>query len=183
MASAFDSQNTPRPVITGMGIVTPLARNLEDLLSAIQQGQHVLGAPRHFDASVLPAATCADFRADDVDFKVSEDDRKWLDRGAWFLLSATQDAMRHAGLTPALLDPFRTGVSIGSQHIGIERLEQFFQANGAGKLDELDPRIAVFASPAMQPAPSAGWSARWVPNVPFAPLARPAAALSAWRSR
>ena len=105
-----------RVVVTGMGMVTPLGRDLEASWRALQEGRSGVGTISLFDARTFPtriAAEARDFRlADYID-----DAARWEDycRNTQFALAAARMAVDHSGLEDdAALDRTRFGVYLGS---------------------------------------------------------------------
>ncbi len=106
-----------RVVVTGMGMVTPLGRDLESTWSALLSGKSGVGPITLFDSRTFPtriAAEVHDFRLDDY----IDDAGRWTEhsRNSRFALAAASMAMKESGIfeaTPAL-DRRRFGVYLGS---------------------------------------------------------------------
>ncbi|MBX6313569.1 MAG: beta-ketoacyl-ACP synthase II [Isosphaeraceae bacterium] len=105
-----------RVVVTGMGMVTPLGRDLETTWKALREGRSGVGPITLFDATTFPtriAAEVKDFRLADY----FDDVRRWHEhsRNTLFALAAAQMAVEHSGLLEGkTLDPQRFGVYLGS---------------------------------------------------------------------
>jgi 3-oxoacyl-[acyl-carrier-protein] synthase II len=106
-----------RVVVTGMGMVTPVGRDLESTWSALLEGRSGVGPIGLFDARTFPtriAAEVRDFRLDDY----LSDTRRWAEhsRNTKFALAAGTMAMEDSGLAEAGpgLDRRRFGVYLGS---------------------------------------------------------------------
>jgi 3-oxoacyl-[acyl-carrier-protein] synthase II len=106
-----------RVVVTGMGMVTPVGRDLESTWSALLEGRSGVGPIGLFDARTFPtriAAEVRDFRLDDY----LSDTRRWAEhsRNTKFALAAGAMAMKDSGLAEAGpgLDRRRFGVYLGS---------------------------------------------------------------------
>ncbi len=106
-----------RVVVTGMGMVTPVGRDLESTWSALLEGRSGVGPIGLFDARTFPtriAAEVRDFRLDDY----LPDTRRWTEhsRNTKFALAAGTMAMKDSGLTEAGpdFDRRRFGVYLGS---------------------------------------------------------------------
>ncbi len=111
-----------RVVITGMGLVTPLACGVEATWSRLIEGRSGAGKIAQFDASHLACdiacevplgdGTDGTFNADD--WMAPKEARK-VDRFILFAMAAAQQAIEDADWTPeAESDRERTGVIIGS---------------------------------------------------------------------
>src|SRR5579864_266383 len=105
-----------RVVVTGMGMVTPLGRDLESTWDALQEGKSGVGPISLFDASTFPtriAAEVSDFQLDEY---VDEPSR-WREccRNTQFAVAAARLAIDHSGLEDwGKLDRTRFGVYLGS---------------------------------------------------------------------
>ena len=105
-----------RVVITGMGCVTPLGVQVEELWKNLVAGRSGVGRTTIFDASRFPTRIAAEVRgwtlADE-----GEDETRWqfCGRHTKFAAGAALQAMRHAGLLQGLpADPTRLGIYLGS---------------------------------------------------------------------
>ena len=88
-----------RVVVTGMGMVTPVGRDLESTWSALLAGRSGVGPIALFDARTFPtriAAEVQDFRLDDY----LDDAARWAEhsRNSQFALAAAKMAMKDSGL-------------------------------------------------------------------------------------
>jgi len=132
-----------RVVVTGLGLLSPLACGVEESWRRLLAGRSGAGPIRHFDASHLPAriacevplgdGTDGSFKADDW---VSPKDQRKIDRFITYALCAAEQAVADSGWRPE--DPRareRTGVLIGSGIGGIESI-----AETAVTLKEKGPR-------------------------------------------
>jgi 3-oxoacyl-[acyl-carrier-protein] synthase II len=105
-----------RIVVTGMGMVTPLGRDLEATWSALQEGRSGVGTITLFDAETFPTRIAAEA----TDFKLEEyidDHERWQEycRNTKFAIAAARMAIDHSGLETAKgLDRSRFGVYLGS---------------------------------------------------------------------
>jgi 3-oxoacyl-[acyl-carrier-protein] synthase II len=130
-----------RVVVTGLGMLSPLACGVEETWTKLIAGQSGAGTIKHFDASALPCQIACEiplegegaFIADDW---VAAKDRRKIDRFITYALVAAEQAIRDAGWTDASEEEKeRTGVMIGSGIGGIETI-----AETAITLKERGPR-------------------------------------------
>jgi 3-oxoacyl-[acyl-carrier-protein] synthase II len=119
-----------RVVITGMGVVTPLACGVEASWERLIAGRSGAGPITRFDASALPTRIACEvplgdgsdgtFNADD--WMAPKDQRK-VDRFILLAMAAAQQAVEDADWTPQEeADRLRTGVMIGSGIGGLENI-------------------------------------------------------------
>jgi 3-oxoacyl-[acyl-carrier-protein] synthase II len=105
-----------RIVVTGMGMVSPVGRNLESSWAALQEGRSGVGLISLFDAETFPTRIAAEAR----DFRLSdyiEDSERWAEhcRNSQFAIAAARMAIDHSGLeTYESLDRTRFGIYLGS---------------------------------------------------------------------
>jgi 3-oxoacyl-[acyl-carrier-protein] synthase II len=105
-----------RIVVTGMGMVSPLGRDLESTWSALQEGRSGVGPITLFDAETFPTRIAAEVRS----FRLADyiaDAPRWEEycRNSKFAIAAAQMAFDDSGLaTCGTLDPTRFGVYLGS---------------------------------------------------------------------
>ncbi|MEM9638487.1 MAG: beta-ketoacyl synthase N-terminal-like domain-containing protein, partial [Pseudomonadota bacterium] len=111
-----------RVVVTGLGLVTPLADGVEASWSRILDGQSGAGPITQFDpARVITQYACEVPRGDGSDGTFNADDymepkdQRKVDTFILFGLAAAQQAVEDAGWQPEDLESLgRTGVLIGS---------------------------------------------------------------------
>ncbi len=105
-----------RIVVTGMGMVTPVGRDLESTWAALREGRSGVGPISLFDASTFPTRIAAEAKGFALSDYIDDADR-WRDhcRNTQFALAAARMAVEHSGLEDGPdLDPSRFGVYLGS---------------------------------------------------------------------
>ncbi len=134
-----------RVVVTGLGLLTPLACGVEETWSRLLDGQSGAGPIKQFDAEASGVTTTyacevplgdgndGTFNADD--WMAPKEQRK-VDNFILFGIAAAEMAVRDAGWTPeGDEDRLRTGVMIGSGIGGLNSI-----ANTAVMIKERGPR-------------------------------------------
>ena len=112
-----------RVVITGIGLITPLGLNLEDVWQAAVAGRSGTRRIDVFDASGLPsqvAGLVQGFQAQEI---FGERQAKKLDRFLQFAVVAARQAFTDSKLEKTDGDP-RAGVVIGAGIGGLHTLEE-----------------------------------------------------------
>src|SRR4051812_15395591 len=106
-----------RVVVTGMGMVTPVGRDLESSWKSLQEARSGVGLISLFDASSFPTRIAAEAK----DFDLAEyidDAERWTEycRNTKFAIAAAKLAMDHSGLEESNpgFDRTRFGVYLGS---------------------------------------------------------------------
>jgi len=142
-----------RVVVTGLGLVSPLACGVEESWSRALSGKSAAGRIKHFDASHLPAQIACEIPlGDGADGTYNPDDwvapkeQRKIDRFITYAMTAAEQAVADADWRPEPDETEkleRTGVLIGSGVGGIELI-----GNMAITLKERGPRrISPFFIP------------------------------------
>ena len=140
-----------RVVVTGLGIVSPLACGVEETWSRLLKGQSGAGPITRFDASELPARIACEIPMGDgtdgtydPDAWVPAKDQRKIDPFITYAITAAAQAVEDAGWKPEDEEArCRTGVMIGSGVGGIDSI-----ANAAITLKERGARrISPFFIP------------------------------------
>ncbi|WP_296766432.1 beta-ketoacyl-ACP synthase II [Sediminimonas sp.] len=121
-----------RVVVTGLGLVTPLACGVEESWSRLLAGESGAGPIRRFDTSrVTTTYACEVPLGDGSDGSFNADDwmepkeRRKVDDFILYGIAAADQAVRDAGWTPEdEVSRERTGVMIGSGIGGLQSIEQ-----------------------------------------------------------
>ena len=119
-----------RVVVTGIGLVTPLASGVKETWGRLIAGESGAGPIARFDASDLTCRiACEVPRGEgaglfDADDHVSPKDQRKVDRFIVFGIAAARQAVEDAGWTPTDEESLeRTGVLLGSGIGGLESIE------------------------------------------------------------
>jgi 3-oxoacyl-[acyl-carrier-protein] synthase II len=105
-----------RVVITGMGMVTPVGRDLESTWSSLLQSKSGVGPITLFDAGAFPTRIAAEVKGFDL-AEYIDDAERWEEycRNTKFAIAAASMAMKHSGLAEhKTLDRSRFGIYLGS---------------------------------------------------------------------
>ncbi len=112
-----------RVVVTGMGAVTPLGRQVAEVWSRVCNGESGIRPLRCFDTTAYRVR----FGGEVVDWSpagyVEPRDEKKLDRFTQFAIVAAVDAVRDSGIDFSKEDLFQCGVMIGSGIGGLWEIE------------------------------------------------------------
>ncbi|GAW91071.1 beta-ketoacyl-ACP synthase II [Calderihabitans maritimus] len=112
-----------RVVITGLGVISPVATGKEKFWKALLSGQSGIGKVTRFPADDFPTRIAGEVRDfDPADFFDRKEARK-MDRFTQFALAGASMAIEDAGLVLDKEDRNRVGVIFGTGIGGIETLE------------------------------------------------------------
>ncbi len=112
-----------RVVVTGLGVVTSLARKVEALWSGLLEGQSGIHPFKNIDVSDMKVTFAGEIQDWDMEGYVSRKDAGRIELFTQFAMVAAIDAVTDSGLDFAKEDPFRCGVVIGSGVGGINEIE------------------------------------------------------------
>ncbi len=113
-----------RVVITGLGVVTPLACNVDLLWERILAGQSGIHPITILDTAPHKVKFGGDVADFDPGHTVDAKEAKRLDRFTLFALHAAHQAMADSGIDMSKEDPFRCGAIIGSGIGGLNEIEE-----------------------------------------------------------
>ena len=112
-----------RVVITGLGVVTSLSCNVEQLWQKIVAGESGIHPLRLFDVSNHKVKFGGDVYDWSTEGYLSPKEAKRLDRFAQFAIAAGSDAVTDSGLDFSGEDRYRCGVILGSGIGGLAEIE------------------------------------------------------------
>ncbi|HEV3341098.1 MAG TPA: beta-ketoacyl-ACP synthase II [Pirellulales bacterium] len=112
-----------RVVVTGLGVVTSLSRQVEDLWQRILRGESGIRPITAFDTSDFKVKFGGEVSDWTTDGYVSPREVKRIDRFTQFALVAAIDAVKDSGLDFTKEDAFRCGVILGSGIGGLNEIE------------------------------------------------------------
>jgi 3-oxoacyl-[acyl-carrier-protein] synthase II len=137
--------NGRRVAITGIGFVTPIGSDLETVWSNMVEGVSGVGPITHFDASGYSTRIAAEVTDFDPERYMDRKTARHIGRYCQFALGASQQALAHAGLNPAEMDPDDVGVIVSSGIGGMEEIEKSHTA----LMERGVRRISPFTVPMM----------------------------------
>ncbi|MGE0354812.1 MAG: beta-ketoacyl-ACP synthase II [Gemmatimonadales bacterium] len=141
-----------RVVVTGLGLVTPLANSRDESWAALLAGRSGAGPITKFDASRLHIRFACEVKQFDPLATMDRKEAKRMDLFAQFAMAATHEAMTQAGLTAGVPAPERTGVIIGSGIGGIATFEEQCRLS----IEKGPDRVSPFFVPMFIPDIAAG---------------------------
>jgi len=137
--------NNRRIVVTGLGAITPLGNSVPELWAALQAGRSGVGPVTHFDTYQLKTHIAAEVRNFQVPAQIKPKKAQRLDRSALFALAAALEAWHNANLNISQIDPFETGVIVGSAHGGettaVQEMKRLWMSDRGRVTPFLIPKI------------------------------------------
>lgn len=111
-----------RVVVTGMGIISPIGNNYEEVKEGLLAGRNGIGTITKFDAAPFKAHLAAEVKNVDLSEKIGKKEARRMDRFTQLAVVAAEEAVNQAGLKEAY-DPFEVSVLISSGIGGLETME------------------------------------------------------------
>ena len=113
-----------RVVVTGMGMLSPLASNVEDTWSRLLKGESGIGDITLFDCSNYSTRFAGQVDDFDPQDYIEKKEAKKMDRFIQLGIAAGKQALADSGLAITDENAHRVGVAIGSGIGGLEQIEQ-----------------------------------------------------------
>jgi 3-oxoacyl-[acyl-carrier-protein] synthase II len=113
-----------RVFVTGIGVVSPLGLDAPSSWSKLVKGHSGVDYITSFETEGFETRFAAEVKGFEPESYLDRKDARRMDRFAQFAVVAAQEACRQADIKPDALDPYRTGVIIGSGIGGILTLTQ-----------------------------------------------------------
>ena len=135
---------TRRVVVTGVGLVTPLAIGTEDSWAAIRAGKSGIGPITQFDAAAFSCRIAGEVKGFDPARYIEKKEIKKMGRFIQFAIAASDCALSNSGLKVTPETEEMVGVYIGSGIGGFEVVEREHQV----LLEHGPRRISPFFIPA-----------------------------------
>ncbi len=115
---------TRRVVVTGVGLVTPLAIGTEDSWAAIRAGKSGIGPITQFDATAFSCRIAGEVKGFDPARYIEKKEIKKMGRFIQFAIAASDCALANSGLKVTPETEEMVGVYIGSGIGGFEVIER-----------------------------------------------------------
>jgi 3-oxoacyl-[acyl-carrier-protein] synthase II len=113
-----------RVVVTGLGAVTSLSCQVEDLWQRVLRGESGIHSLQAFDTTGYKVTFGGDIHNWSPEGQIEAREIKRLDRFTQFALIAGADAVSDSGLDFSREDPFRCGAIVGSGIGGLNEIEE-----------------------------------------------------------
>ncbi|MDX9703068.1 MAG: beta-ketoacyl-ACP synthase II [Candidatus Auribacterota bacterium] len=115
---------TPRRVVvTGMGVVTPIGNTLAEYWDALCNGKSGVDTITLFDASEFTTRIAAEVKNFNPEDFIPKKEVRRMDEFVKFAVCASAMAVKDSGLDFSTMNPFATGVLIGSGIGGLKVIE------------------------------------------------------------
>ncbi|MGP3949282.1 beta-ketoacyl-[acyl-carrier-protein] synthase family protein [Streptomyces sp. 7N604] len=133
-----------RVVITGIGVIAPGGVGTKNFWSLLTDGRTATRRISFFDPSPFRSQVAAEADFDPDLHGLTPQEVRRMDRAAQFAVATAREAVADSGLEFAGLDPYRTGVTIGSAVGATTGLDwEYRTVSDGGRLDLVDHEYAV----------------------------------------
>ncbi|MEU8589964.1 beta-ketoacyl-[acyl-carrier-protein] synthase family protein [Streptomyces sp. NPDC048664] len=133
-----------RVVITGIGVTAPGGVGVKNFWQLLTDGRTATRRISFFDPSPYRSQIAAEVDFDAELLGLSAQQIRRMDRAAQFAVVTAGEAMADSGLDLGGLDPYRTGVTIGSAVGATMGLDQEYRTvSDSGRLELVDHTYAV----------------------------------------
>ncbi len=137
--------STPRVVITGVGMVTPLGHSLESSWAGLVAGKSGTGPITHWDPTGFPTQITARINDWEPRAYMDRKDVRRTSRGTQLAWKATQEALTRSGLDFSQEDRTRIGVEMGLAFGGWDIVEEEGRKLEEGGPKRFNPATATAA--------------------------------------
>jgi len=141
-----------RVVVTGLGAITSLSCQVEDLWTRVCNGESGVRPIVRFDASHYRSRIGGELRDWSTDGYIPGKDAKRLDRFAQFAIVGAIDAVRDSGIDFSKTDVCRCGVILGSGVGGLREIE----IQHMRMLEKGPAKVSAFTVPKMMANAASG---------------------------
>ena len=138
-------RSTPRVVITGVGMVTPLGHSLESSWAGLIAGKSGTGPITHWDSTGFPTQITARINDWEPGAYMDRKDVRRTSRGTQLAWKATQEALTRSGLDFSQEDRTRIGVEMGLAFGGWDIVEEEGRKLEEGGPKRFNPATATAA--------------------------------------
>ena len=128
-----------RVVITGLGIVCPVGKTVEEAWQNLLAGRSGIAPIKKFDASSFPVQFAGEVKDFDIGTYLSPKEARRMDAFIHYGMAAGIQAVRDAGLDQNAADAERVGVAIGSGIGGLPLIEATKEEYMAGGVRKISP--------------------------------------------
>lgn len=112
-----------RVVVTGLGVVQSLGNDVNTFWNALKEGKNGVRTVTKFDTTNFITKVGAQIEGFDATQYIDKKEVKRMDLFTQYAVAAASQAVTMSGLDFSTMDPFRSGVIVGSGVGGIETLE------------------------------------------------------------
>lgn len=134
-----------RVVITGLGSITPIGKNVEETWKGIKEKKCGIGKISLFDASNFKTSLDAEVKDYDPSQYFDRKEAKRLDRSSQFALIAAREAFQDSGMTEENTDLERVGIFVSTGIGGLKTIQEQCEVNCTKGNNRVSPMFIPMA--------------------------------------
>lgn len=134
-----------RVVITGLGAITPIGKNVEETWNGIQNKNCGIDKITLFDASDFKTSMAAEVKNYDSSEYFDVKQSKRLDRSSQFAIIAAREALKDSGITEENTDLNRVGIFVSSGIGGLSVMQEQCENNRIKGHNRVSPMFIPMA--------------------------------------
>lgn len=143
-------------VVTGIGMLSAIGKNVDDHLKALQTGVSGVCGITRFDASAFNTHFAAEIKGFDPSGLDHVKQLRKMDRLSWYALAVCDEAMAQARMSKGSFDETRVGVSWASGNGGMESIDEALLEYAEQRSR---PRFSPYFQSKALPDSASGWIA------------------------
>lgn len=116
-----------RVVVTGLGVVSPLGNSHADFWAALLAGRNGIGVIDRFDTTGFETRIAGQVNHFQLPAQIEHKEARRMARFTQFAVAAASEALAHARVEMAQLDPYQVGVTMGCGIGGLNIVEEQYQ--------------------------------------------------------
>ena len=128
-----------RVVITGMGAVTPIGNNIQDLWESVVDGKCGIAPITAYDTSNQKAKLAGEVKNFAPETVIDKRELRKLDRSTQFAMYASDEAVKMSGIEIEKEDAYRCGVLVSTGIGGLDTIEKECLKGEAKGFDRVSP--------------------------------------------
>lgn len=113
-----------RVVVTGMGAITPIGKDVESFWKGLKEKKVGIGPITQFDTTDYKAKLAAEVKGFDPKAYMDPKAAKRMERFSQFAVAAAKEALDMSGIDMEKEDPYRVGVCVGSGIGSLQAMER-----------------------------------------------------------
>jgi 3-oxoacyl-[acyl-carrier-protein] synthase II len=128
-----------RVVITGLGAITPLGNNVQELWKGIKEEKCGIDEITHFDTTNYKVKLAGEVKNYNPEDYFDRRSAKRLDKFSQFAIIAAKEAVKDSGITPENTNMNRVGVVVSSGIGGLQTIEEQVEIGLNKGADRISP--------------------------------------------
>ena len=126
-----------RVVVTGIGVISPIGNNVSDFWNSLIEGKSGIGPITRFDTTDFKTKFAGEVKNFNPEPLIEPKEARHLDLFSQYGICASEEAVKSSGISFDDMDPFSSGVVLGTGIGGIGVLEKQVEVlltKGAGRV-------------------------------------------------